>query len=176
MSNKEFRELQLSSSQLVFIFLSIIILGIVIFLLGVSTGKKHAEIAKANELPAETLTQPVTQEKPQPVDEAQTSISQEISSHEQAAEKKPAAQSESKPQTNKFYIQVGAFNDKQSASTFAERFRGRGYPVHIFDPLPTDRKPVFRVRLGGFSTRGEAESAREKLTPGQKNDYFIVQY
>ena len=44
MSDKNFRELQVSSSQLVVIFLAILILGLIVFLLGVSVGKKQTEI------------------------------------------------------------------------------------------------------------------------------------
>ena len=50
MKNKEYRELQITSSQLVVIFLAIIILGIVIFLLGVSVGKKQALALSSTQL------------------------------------------------------------------------------------------------------------------------------
>jgi cell division septation protein DedD len=43
MKNREFRELQVSSTQLAIIFFGILIIGVVIFLLGVSVGKKHAQ-------------------------------------------------------------------------------------------------------------------------------------
>ena len=39
MGSKDYRELQLSSSQLILIFIAILVLGIVVFLLGVSVGK-----------------------------------------------------------------------------------------------------------------------------------------
>ena len=45
MKNREFRELQVSSTQLAIIFFGILIIGVVIFLLGVSVGKKHAQAA-----------------------------------------------------------------------------------------------------------------------------------
>src|SRR4030042_2185483 len=49
MKNREFRELQVSSTQLAIIFLGILVIGVVIFLLGVSVGKKQAQVAeKAN--------------------------------------------------------------------------------------------------------------------------------
>jgi cell division septation protein DedD len=43
MKNREFRELQVSSTQLAIIFFGILIIGVVIFLLGVSVGKKHGQ-------------------------------------------------------------------------------------------------------------------------------------
>src|SRR4030042_823289 len=49
MTSREFREIQVSSTQLAIIFLGILVIGVVIFLLGVSVGKKHAQVAlKAN--------------------------------------------------------------------------------------------------------------------------------
>ena len=56
MKDKEFRELQLSSTHLVLIFLSLIVVGVVVFLLGVSVGKKQAQMAKQSDASAAELT------------------------------------------------------------------------------------------------------------------------
>ncbi|MCX6572056.1 MAG: hypothetical protein NT006_11685 [Candidatus Aminicenantes bacterium] len=61
MKNKDFREIQVSSSLLVVIFLGVLALGVFIFLLGVSVGKKQVRIASP--------TQVVTQQIPEPVKE-----------------------------------------------------------------------------------------------------------
>lgn len=61
MKNKDFREIQVSSSLLVVIFLGVLALGVFIFLLGVSVGKKQAGAA--------TPTEVVTQQIPEPVKE-----------------------------------------------------------------------------------------------------------
>ncbi len=61
MANKDFREIQVSSSLLVVIFLGVLALGVFIFLLGVSVGKK--------EVGAGTPSQIVTQQIPEPVKE-----------------------------------------------------------------------------------------------------------
>lgn len=180
MSSKEFRELQLSSSQLVIIFLAIIILGIVIFLLGVSTGKKHAQMAAATQLPEEKMTEQVIEDKPVSVTPTEAAVRKEETTPQKVPDEAPPPSQpkvSSTIQPGLYYVQVGAFNDRPSAVRFAERFRGRGYPVHVFDPLPPDKKPVFRVRIGGFETREQAEEANGKLTPpGKKSDYFIIRY
>lgn len=61
MKNKDFREIQVSSSLLVVIFLGVLALGVFIFLLGVSVGKRQTSAA--------TPTQIVTQQIPEPVKE-----------------------------------------------------------------------------------------------------------
>lgn len=180
MRNKEFRELQVSSSQLVFIFVVILILGVIIFLLGISVGKKQVQLAeKGSPLPQiETLkpeevkaSAPETggghiKESPSLPPEAKTESKQET---------KPAVQTQDVAK-NLFYIQVGAFNNKEAALSLAESFKKDGYPSLVLDPSSTDRKPVFRVRVGGYKTREEAEGVREKLKSASKtkSDYFIV--
>ena len=96
MRQKDYRELQISKSVLIFIFLGIIILGISIFLLGVSVGKKQAQIAQSvQSIPEETIENVETpqlkvEDSPAieeeivsiPVQKPDESISEEIASHE----------------------------------------------------------------------------------------------
>ena len=207
MKNREFREVQVSSTQLAIIFLGILIIGVVIFLLGVSVGKKHAQVAqKANviaqkepeqikekivSLPRVKPGQETTREaaeKPAPEKTESAPAKKDIipkmpaekpKVEPQPVEPKPQSkvdQKSSVEQRNLFYVQVGALAEKQEAQEVAQRFRKLGYPVAVLDPQPTDKKPVFRVRVGGFLTREQAEEARTKLSSaaGKRTDYFIV--
>ncbi|MFW6160284.1 MAG: SPOR domain-containing protein [Acidobacteriota bacterium] len=184
MSGRDYRELQLSSTQLVIIFISLLTLGVVIFLLGVSVGKKQAILTNEQAISSVSL-EPVEQEQPVPVKEQAKepaeSIKEELASHQQVQTKKAPSQPQDsslspKPETG-YYIQVGAFNNRDSARALADKYKEKGFSAVVFDPLPTDRKALFRVRIGSFPTREEAESALEKLVQneGKKNtDYFIV--
>ncbi len=192
MSNKDYRELQLSSSQLILIFIAILVLGIVVFLLGVSVGKKQAKIQESTQL-ASQPTEQITQEKTIPQKETSESINQELASHAKAqAEKVPEekikaqpAEPKSKPtqqapasQTqNNYWIQVGAFSSQQNANAMAEEYKSKGYNAVVLAPSSSDRTKLYRVRLGGYSSREEAEQARENLArqeKKQKTDYLIV--
>ena len=62
MKNKDFREIQVSSSLLVVIFLGVLALGVFIFLLGVSVGKKQVRLAA----PAQIVTQPIAEPVKEP--------------------------------------------------------------------------------------------------------------
>ena len=188
MRDKDYREIQLSSSLLVFIFIGILILGVVIFLLGVSVGKKQAQIMGSSEFAAgvgggqgvEKVSQkPVTPLKEEP----RGAIGQELASHQkskekkaQTAAKKPAT-SQLKPATGAIYfIQLGAFKDKKAANTLAEKFRKKGYSPLVLAPFPTDKNPVYRVRLGSFKSLDEAKALKAKLIQAEKKkkaDYFI---
>ena len=194
MKNREFREIQVSSTQLAIIFLGILVIGVVIFLLGVSVGKKHAQVAqKANVIASKEPEQVKeklvslpqvkpdqepgreTAEKPAQADATapvKTSLIpkkpvEKPKVEPQPAEPKTQVKSE-QPATsekkNLYYVQVGALAERPAAEESAERFRKQGYPVVVLNPLSTDKKPVFRVRVGGFLTREQAEEARGKLS------------
>jgi len=174
--NRDYREIQLSSSQLAFIFLFILILGVVIFLLGVSVGKKQAQITKDAEITTPAEVKQVKKEIPLPVKKPKDTIREELASHQKIKE-----ETQKKPpvavKKNLYYVQVGAFNKKDAALIFAEGFKKRGYPALVLDPLPSDKpKQVFRVRIGGFETREKAQEVLSRLNSEskKKTDYYIT--
>jgi cell division septation protein DedD len=165
MKNKEFREIQVSSSALIFIFLAILVLGVFIFLLGVSVGKKQAQMAGPTTLLAQRTTETVTQQPPV-VNPPETTAPPET----QVPEKKV------EPLASNYYIQVAAFFDKSQAMTMAAKFKKQGYSVLVLDPLSTDKKMVYRVRLGGYSTREMASQDLTKLNSAskKKTGYYVT--
>lgn len=192
MKAKEFRELQVSSTQLAIIFIIILVLGTVIFLLGVSVGKKQTEVAlkETMALPGELAAAP---EKiiPEPVKtepaEAAKSIASPVNKEpfpqalekkaEPGAEKPPAVQQAVKPAgTGRYYIQVGAFRTRKDAAAVAERFKKQGHTTMVLEPFPRDKRSLFRVWLGDYPTKEEAESVKPKLPPISKKppDYYVV--
>lgn len=176
MKSKDYREIQLASSHLVFIFIGILILGVVIFLLGVSVGKKQAQIIKDSGISSEAKLEEVKGKTLSSPQEPEDSISKELASHQKIKEETPKKASGGEEE-NLYYIQVGAFKNKNSAESFAEKFKKKGYPTLVFEPLPSDKNPVYRVRIGGFPTKEKAENLRLKLVQSErkkKSDYFIV--
>ncbi len=172
MKNRDYRELQLSSSQLFFIFLAILILGVVIFLLGVSVGKKQAQIMKGTQIAAKEKAGDQTSP---PAEESKESISKELASLQKAKEETQKQPTVSGDRTL-FYVQVGAFNRREVAVSFADIFIQRGYPAIVLDPFSSDRIDVFRVRIGGYATREEAAEVRTKIQSetSRTTDYFII--
>ena len=175
MKNRDYRELQLSSSQLFFIFLAILILGVVIFLLGVSVGKKQAQIMKVAQIAGKEKVEPAGDQTSPAAEESKESISKELASLQKAKEetqKQPTVSTE----RTLFYVQVGAFNRREVALTFADIFNQRGYPAIVLDSFPSDRKETFRVRIGGYTTKEEAAEVITKLQTetSRTTDYFII--
>ncbi len=177
MKDRDYRELQLSRPQLISIFLGMLIIGIFIFLLGISVGKRQAQIAgKAPQKEGEKI-----KEKATPAQAETSLISEEIRSAQKIQEeaKEPEKEQQPAPVAEKatpYYIQIAALNSKEAALALSEKFKQDGYPSLVLDPFPSDRRDVFRVRVGGFETKEEAEKVRTKLKPISKKkvDYFIV--
>jgi cell division septation protein DedD len=189
MTSKDYRELQLSSSQLVLIFIAILALGVVIFLLGVSVGKKQAQIVDTTQFTSEPLTEQVVEEEPKPVEEPEEQPTETVKPAEQpkdaireelASHQKVKAETKTKPapipRSSGFYIQIGAFKNRDSAYAMAEELKDQGFPTQVFEPTPSETNPLYKVRVGGYETRALAEEELGKLAQAQgkqKSDYFI---
>ncbi len=227
--NREYRELQVSTTALIFIILGVLILGTVIFFLGVQVGKKQVELTAKTFLSQKTEEKVTAPTPVVPVEETQSHLTQPVSSYEKSTEssseqsppaeqKKTASETESQsalssrpastpssadnkvqepslssgtPTRSKtstratspavssgnFFIQVGAFNDRPSAQLAAERFKKLGYNAVVKEPFPRDRKPLYRVWVGGYKTREEAQKVLNEInaSSARRTGYFIVQ-
>jgi len=171
MKEREFRELQLSSTHLVFIFLIIIVLGVVIFLLGVSVGKKHALVETESSAAAEQLARQI---------ETETGSMTAVDKPAPTTPKRKSTDATTPPTsapTGRYFIQIGAYSKKAGALSLAGKYKDQGYPVVVIDPFSSDRKPIFRVRIGGYATEADAEKIRNELIEKENKrstDYFII--
>jgi DedD protein len=62
-----------------------------------------------------------------------------------------------------FAVQIAAFTDDKGANALAGKLKKAGYTSTYTEPIETSRGTLWRVRVGGFATRPEAETARTKL-------------
>lgn len=72
-----------------------------------------------------------------------------------------------------YAIQVGAFVDYENAKQYSTKFANLGYPTEILSPT-NNSKPMYRVRVGNFSTRKEAETELTKLEKMESRKFSIV--
>ncbi|HMA52976.1 MAG TPA: SPOR domain-containing protein [Acidobacteriota bacterium] len=202
MKNKDFREIQVSSSLLVVIFLGVLALGVFIFLLGVSVGKKQAGATAPTQIVTQQIPEPV---KEPPVKPTSTESASEAmatnpimgdprtaaenpalkpSVKETASVKPPAskapAETKKAPAVSSsglYYVQVGAFTERSQAQAAADQYKKQGYAAVVADPKPSDAKTWYRVRLGGYPSRDRAVSLLDKLNAaaGKKTDFRVVQ-
>ena len=192
MKNRDFREIQVSSSLLVVIFLGVLVLGVFIFLLGVNVGKNQVQIAARTQLVSEPIAEPVKEPAPVGLPEERAEAAKREASPKpgpaggtspavtQAAAGKPRTETKTSAPpaaSGLHYVQVAAFTERPQAVALAEKFRKQGYTVIITDPRPGESKDWYRVRLGGYSSRDRAVQLLDKLNAAEnkKTDYRVVQ-
>ena len=61
-----------------------------------------------------------------------------------------------------FYVQIGAFRDRNSADKVAAELNSSGYPVNVFSEDGQSGQ-LFKVRVGGYATRDEAVTITGEL-------------
>lgn len=66
-------------------------------------------------------------------------------------------------------VQVAALRDRAAAVSIVQRLTRKGYPAFIVEPSRGAPAPGFRVRVGPFQDRGQAEQASRRL---EREDQF----
>jgi DedD protein len=61
-----------------------------------------------------------------------------------------------------FVVQLAAFADDKGANALANKLKKGGYAAYV-QPVETSRGTLWRVRVGGYGSRPEADQARAKL-------------
>jgi hypothetical protein len=85
-------------------------------------------------------------------------------------EQKPVADAAPAPRrTGAFTVQVAAYDTKSAAEKLATKLRGQGLEARVVGTA----KP-FRVRVGRFATRGEAEEASRRVDSIAKSTSMVV--
>jgi DedD protein len=72
-------------------------------------------------------------------------------------------------------VQLGSFTDEDNAQSLNIKLRKAGYPAFV-EPLKTNGKISYRVRVGPEIKRSEAELLLEKLKEKMKLDGIVVSY
>ena len=60
-------------------------------------------------------------------------------------------------------MQVAALRAADAAEEFAGRLLAKGFPAYVVEPAPEGPVAMYRVRVGPYADRGEAERVRRRL-------------
>ncbi len=75
--------------------------------------------------------------------------------------------------TDAFAVQIAALNVRGEAEAIAKRLNSKGYAAYVL--VPSDGTPsVYRVRIGKFPTRREAETVAAKLKKEEQFNPWIT--
>jgi cell division septation protein DedD len=83
----------------------------------------------------------------------------------------PAAQG-ARPGT--WAVQVQALRDRNVAAQVVQRLRGKGYPAFVVAPTAGAPTQLFRIQVGKYNDRTEAEQVEARLKKEEQFDTFIV--
>jgi DedD protein len=112
--------------------------------------------------PERAATPPAAVPTPAPAPSKEPARAAAVAAPETAA---PAA---SAPSGQGFAVQIAALNVRSEADAIARRLSSKGYAAYVLTPA-SGTPSVFRVRVGTFTTRREAETIAAKL---QKEEQF----
>jgi DedD protein len=79
-----------------------------------------------------------------------------------AAASQSAAAASATAKAEGFVVQLAAFADDKGANALANKLKKGGYAAYV-EPVNTSRGTLWRVRVGGYGTRPEADAARVAL-------------
>jgi DedD protein len=83
------------------------------------------------------------------------------------------AGSTAEPSGSGFAVQIAALNVRTEAEAIARRLTSKGYTAYVLAP-PSGTPAVFRVRVGKFPTRREAESVAARLKREEQFNPWIT--
>jgi len=71
-------------------------------------------------------------------------------------------------------VQIAAFTDDKGANALAGKLKKAGYASTYTESVETSRGTLWRVRVGGFTTRTDADAARAKLKADGWNGIVVA--
>jgi len=73
-----------------------------------------------------------------------------------------------------FAVQIAAFTDDKGANALVGKLKKAGFASSYTEPVETSRGTLWRVRVGGFASRPDADAARTKLKAGGWNGIVVA--
>ena len=74
-----------------------------------------------------------------------------------------------------FIVQVTALRSGDAARTVAAELVAKGYPALVVDPAPGAPRAVYRVRVGPYADKSEADTVRDRLETEEPFTPFVIQ-
>ena len=122
----------------------------------------YAKRLQADAAPAEKLKQPAASSAPAPKPPAATPP--------QPKPEPAAPQSTGRP--GAWIVQVVSLQDRAAAAAIAKRLTAKGYPAFVLDPAAGGPR-IYRVQVGGFNDKNEAEQASRRLEKDEQFKPFV---
>ncbi|MBW8712723.1 MAG: SPOR domain-containing protein [Acidobacteria bacterium] len=92
----------------------------------------------------------------------------------------PASRASSTTATNtatagiKFAVQIAALNDPLRAKATVQQLRDSGMPAYMMNPAPDDPDGPYRVRVGPYDSRDDAEKVAASLEQQRHQKLWVT--
>jgi DedD protein len=139
-------------------------------LAGTDPPKEQLTTTPAPAPPAPAPSAPATKEKPAPAAEKPAPAAAAPPAAATASAGPPVAAEPSGPG---FAIQLAALRQREEADGVARRLTSKGYPAYVMTP-DAGAPSVFRVRVGKFKDRREADAVAARLQKEEQFNPWIV--
>ena len=83
----------------------------------------------------------------------------------------PTTAADAQPATPGYAVQVAALNVRGDADNIAKHLASKGYPAYV---AANGSPAIYRVRIGAYKTRREAETIVAKLQKEEQMKPFIT--
>ena len=127
-----------------------------------SPAEQPPPVTKTQETRGADEVTPIDVEPPAPKQETLVTEKTEEKKAEATATPPTTAADERKPAGQSWTVQVNAFPDENSAKIWVDRLKNKGYNAYVTEVRVKD-KIWYRVRVGHYDTRAEAEKVEETL-------------
>ena len=71
-------------------------------------------------------------------------------------------------------MQVVSLRDRAAATKIVQRLTGKGYPAFLIAPAAGVPAPVYKVQVGRFDDRLEAQRVSDRLKKEEQFDPWII--
>lgn len=194
MADEGFHEIQLNGKQLVFLFMAATVVAVVIFLCGVMVGRgvRVERPGALGGLTVEAATDPTAAAQTGPTTTTgsggpSAASREDLTYPDRLGAQEPPLETLApvspppapfpdpvrRPRAPEltgdgFTVQVAAVRARGEADTIARRLTSRGYPAWVMTPA-NGAPSVFRVRVGRYTDRREAEAVAARL---EREEHF----
>jgi cell division septation protein DedD len=115
-------------------------------------------------------------EEPSTAGRAERERQRAAAARDENVQEEPARLETPQPGESSVYtLQVASFETREEAQAFASDLRGRGHNVFLVRTSTPERGTWFRVRVGPFSSRGEATRYQARFERQERLPTFLVQ-
>ncbi len=80
------------------------------------------------------------------------------------------------PPSGRWVVQLVALRDRGAATSIVQRLSAKGYPAFVVSPTASTPNHVFKVQVGRYADRGEAEKVASRLQKEEKFKAWVSRW